>query len=68
MNRRALRDGLRTAHGPPKVERLGEKIMHSFNSLVRDRTDRMALLLIARALDVPPAAGRHLIATNLYGG
>jgi hypothetical protein len=67
MTRRARRDGLRTAHGPPKVERLGEKIMHSFNSLVRDRTNRMALLLIARALDVPPAAGRHLIATNLYG-
>jgi hypothetical protein len=69
MSQRALRGSRRTAHGPPKVERLGEEIMHSFNGLVRDRTqNRMALLLIALSLDVPPWADRHLIATNLYGG
>jgi propanediol dehydratase small subunit len=52
MSRNALRDGVATVHGPPKIERRGEKIMQSFNSLVPDRTDRTALLQIARALDV----------------
>jgi hypothetical protein len=52
MSRNALRDGIATVHGPPKIERCGEKIMQSFNSLVPDRTDRMALLRIARALDL----------------
>jgi hypothetical protein len=63
MNRRALRDRPATAHGPPKVDRLGGRIMRSFNSLVRDQTDLKALWLIARAL-----GSGHLIATNLYGG
>jgi hypothetical protein len=67
MSRRALRDGLPTAHGPPKVERLGEKIMHSFNSLVRDRTDHVTFADRAR-VGRPASTGRHLIATNLYGG
>src|SRR5712664_1644698 len=36
------------AHDPPKCERFGEKIMRSFNSLERDRTqNRTPLLLIA---------------------
>jgi hypothetical protein len=36
------------AHDPPKRERVGDKIMRSFNSLERDRTqNRMPLLLIA---------------------
>jgi hypothetical protein len=36
------------AHDPPKCERFGEKIMRSFNSLERDRTqNRNPLLLIA---------------------
>jgi hypothetical protein len=48
MNRRALRDRPATAHGPPKVDRLGGRIMRSFNSLVRDQTDLKALWLIAR--------------------
>jgi hypothetical protein len=64
-----MRDCFRIAHGPPKAERVGEKIMRSFNSLARDRTqNRIALLLIALWLDAPPFAGCHLIATNLYGG
>jgi hypothetical protein len=64
-----MRVFLRTAHGSPKVERLGEEIMHSFNSLVRDRAqDRVALWLIALSLDLTAIAGRQLIATNLYGG
>jgi hypothetical protein len=36
------------AHDPPKRERVSDKIMRSFNSLERDRTqNRMPLLLIA---------------------
>ena len=36
------------AHDPPKCKRFGEKIMRSFNSLERDRTqNRLPLLLIA---------------------
>jgi hypothetical protein len=59
-----MRDFLRTAHGSPKVERLGEEIMHSFNSLVRDRAqNRVALWLIALSLDLNrhrgPSFDRH---------
>jgi hypothetical protein len=36
------------AHDPPKCERFGDKIMRSFNSLERDRTQsRFPILLIA---------------------
>jgi hypothetical protein len=36
------------AHDPPKCERLGDKIMCSFNNLEHDRTqNRIPLLLIA---------------------
>jgi hypothetical protein len=71
LSRRPLhiRDCFRLAHDPPKRERFGEKIMRSFNSLERDRSqNRIPLLLIALELDAPYFAGRHLIANNLYGG
>jgi hypothetical protein len=45
-NARMIRDS--PAHDPPKCMRFGDKIMRSFNSLERDRTqNRMPLLLIA---------------------
>src|SRR3979411_2284688 len=43
------------AHDPPKCERFGEKIMRSFNSLERDRTeDRIPLFLNALYRSAPP--------------
>jgi hypothetical protein len=60
-SQRAMRDCLRTAHGPPKVERLGEEIMHSFNSLVRDRRPNRMALCGPRALVGRTAMGRIAI-------
>jgi hypothetical protein len=72
-----MRDCFRPALDPPKhalgldprVNRVGEQIMHAFNRLEHDRTqNRLPLLLIALELDAPHCAACHLMATNLYGG
>jgi hypothetical protein len=79
LSRRPLhiRDCFRTAHDSPKhalgldprVKRFGDKIMRSFNSVERDRTqNRIQLLLTALELDAPHFAECHLIAINLYAG
>jgi hypothetical protein len=51
------------------VRQLGDKIMRSFNSIERDRTqNRIQFLLTALQLDAPHLAECHLIAINLYAG
>jgi len=70
-----MRDGFRSAHDPPKGERVRRSIIRFFNGLERNFKQTMTFASqtnpdwpIMLSWDVPLVTACHLIAINLYGG